>query len=114
MNTWQIRRYYFKTTYICLTDVTINRQRIFMRIYLSIILLIWTSAAFAQNVEKDITEKSVQRVISTLAADDMLGRSARVPEQIEKAAVFLDNEFKSIGLEPLKGLTGYRQEFIKG
>ncbi len=67
----------------------------------------------AQKVNKLIKEKNVSRIIKVLSADDMMGRSARKPEQIEKATAFIENEFKKIGLKPLKGLTGYRQEFQK-
>ncbi len=67
----------------------------------------------AQNVNKLIKEKNVVRIIKTLSADDMMGRSAMVPEQIEKATAFIESEFKKIGLTPLKGHNGFRQEFIK-
>ena len=67
----------------------------------------------AQKVNKLIKEKNVSRIIKTLSADDMMGRSARKPEQIEKATAFIEKEFKKIGLKPLKGLTGFRQEFTK-
>jgi hypothetical protein len=33
------------------------------------------------------------------------------PQQIEKATAFIADEFKKAGLQPLKGLTGFRQEF---
>lgn len=67
----------------------------------------------AQKVDKLITEKSVSRVIQTLSADDMMGRPAGNPDLMEKSTAFIENEFKQIGLTPLKGLTGYRQEFFK-
>ena len=67
----------------------------------------------AQKVNKLIKEKNVSRIIKTLSSDDMMGRSARKPEQIEKATAFIEKEFKKIGLKPLKGLTGFRQEFTK-
>ena len=67
----------------------------------------------AQKVNKLIKEKNVSRIIKVLSADDMMGRSARKPEQIEKATAFIENEFKKLDLKPLKGLTGYRQEFQK-
>lgn len=68
---------------------------------------------FSQPVEKFITEENVSRVIKTLAADDMMGRSAAQPEHIEKATAFIENEFKQIGLKTLTGLTTFRQEFKK-
>jgi hypothetical protein len=76
-------------------------------------LLFIGSAGFAQNVNKLIKEKNIARIIKTLSADDMMGRSAREPKQIEKATVFIENEFAKIGLKPLKGLSSFRQEFIK-
>jgi hypothetical protein len=80
------------------------------------IVLVFISITFrvsAQKVEKLIKEENVARVIKTLAADDMMGRSAEKPAEIEKATIFIENEFKGIGLQPLPGLTAYRQEFSK-
>ncbi|MBX2899990.1 MAG: M20/M25/M40 family metallo-hydrolase [Cyclobacteriaceae bacterium] len=42
-----------------------------------------------------------------------MGRSATQPEHIDKAAAFIANEFKAIGLTPLQGLKTFRQEFKK-
>ncbi|MEO7988207.1 MAG: M20/M25/M40 family metallo-hydrolase [Chryseolinea sp.] len=67
----------------------------------------------AQKTDKYITEKNVDRVIKALTTDEMMGRSAARPEHIEKATVFIEQEFKKIGLKPLKGLTSFRQEFLK-
>lgn len=66
-----------------------------------------------QPEQKFIKEENVTRVIKTLTADEMMGRSASRPEHIDKAAAFIASEFKSIGLKPLTGLTGFRQEFKK-
>ena len=70
-------------------------------------------AVHAQKENKYITAKNVERIIKTLSADDMLGRPANEPNKIEKATAFIENEFKKIGLNPLKGATGYRQPFTK-
>ena len=67
----------------------------------------------AQKTDKYITEKNVARVIKALTADEMMGRSAERPQDIEKATLFIEQEFKKIGLQPLKGLTSFRQEFLK-
>lgn len=67
----------------------------------------------AQQVEKHITEENVTRIISTLAADDMMGRSSMRPEHIEKATAFIESEFKKIGLKPLAGTNSFRQSFQK-
>ncbi|KAA3440227.1 M28 family metallopeptidase [Rufibacter hautae] len=59
---------------------------------------------------KNIQQKEVTRIVTTLAADDMMGRQTFTPG-IEKAADFISAEFKSIGLQPLAGDTDYKQEF---
>ena len=53
------------------------------------------------------------KIINTLAADEMRGRSALSPADINKAASFIEGEFKKAGLQPLSGLSGFRQEFQK-
>ncbi|MGZ4001500.1 MAG: M20/M25/M40 family metallo-hydrolase [Mucilaginibacter sp.] len=68
------------------------------------------SYSYAQNVNKLIKQEDVTRVISTLASDDMQGRATFTPG-IEKAAKFIESEYKQIGLEPMKGNDGYRQNF---
>lgn len=62
-----------------------------------------------QSLNK-IKEKEVTRIIQTLAADDMQGR-ATFSAGIDKAASFIVNEFKKIGLQPLTGQSGFRQSF---
>ncbi len=68
------------------------------------------SAAFAQDVNKLITKDEVYRVIKTLSADDMQGRATFTPG-IEKAAKFIEGEFKDTGLLPMAGDDGFRQNF---
>lgn len=68
---------------------------------------------FGQSADKLIKEENVTRVIRTLAADDMMGRSATQPQHIEKATAFIENEFRKIGLQTFTGLTSFRQEFKK-
>lgn len=80
-------------------------------IKLTLILFLITYVSQAQKVNKLIKEDEVKRIISTLASDDMMGRSAMQPQQIEKATAFIADEFKKIGLQPLKGANGFRQEF---
>lgn len=58
----------------------------------------------------DIDAASVKRVVTTLSADDMLGR-APFTSGIDKAADFIREEFASIGLIALDGLDGYLQRF---
>jgi hypothetical protein len=57
-----------------------------------------------------VAPATVERVLRTLAADDMQGRASGKPGA-QKAAEFLAAEFQRIGLEPLPGLTGYAQSF---
>jgi hypothetical protein len=78
-----------------------------------LVFVVSVQITYAQQVNKLITEENISRIIKTLAADDMKGRSATKPEHIEKATAFIESEFKKIGLKPLKGLTGFRQEFQK-
>lgn len=72
-----------------------------------------SKAAPALDLKKkpEISQKDVSRVIKTLAADDMEGRMIFTPG-IKKASDFLVNEFKTIGLEPLEGASGYTQDFV--
>jgi hypothetical protein len=53
---------------------------------------------------------SVERVITTLSADEMLGRG-KFTDGIDKAADFIRDEFASIGLEVLHGADDYLQRF---
>ncbi len=69
--------------------------------------------AVAQKENKFIKPENVTRIIKTLSADDMMGRPADNPQAIEKATAFIEKEFKKIGLKPLNGLSGFRQEFSK-
>src|SRR5665213_2196472 len=65
---------------------------------------------FAQDVNKLITQSDVERIIKTLSADDMRGRATFTPD-IERAAQFIESEYKQIGLKPMEGDAGYRQNF---
>jgi hypothetical protein len=82
-----------------------------MKKFLSVIALLAISAgSFAQDVDKLIKQDDVERIIKTLSADDMQGRATFTPG-IEKAAQFIESEYKQIGLQPMEGNTGYRQNF---
>ncbi|MDB5156258.1 MAG: family metallo-hydrolase, partial [Mucilaginibacter sp.] len=65
---------------------------------------------FAQDVDKLINKNDVERVIKTLSADDMQGR-ATFTSGIEKAAKFIENEYKTIALQPMEGNSSFRQNF---
>ncbi|MDB4902096.1 MAG: peptidase [Mucilaginibacter sp.] len=66
--------------------------------------------SFGQDINKLISQADVERVIKTLAADDMQGRGTFTPG-IEKAASFIESEYKQAGLLPFQGDDGYRQNF---
>lgn len=53
---------------------------------------------------------TVKRHLYTLASDEMEGRMTGTPG-IEKAAQYIENEFKRIGLTTFDGLDSYRQTF---
>lgn len=71
--------------------------------------LLLSQLVFAQN--PDIKEADVSRVIKTLSADDMRGRSALSPADIGKAADFIASEFKQAGLKYFDRASSYRQNF---
>ena len=58
----------------------------------------------------EINEVKTARILETLSADDMAGRRVNTPG-VEKAADFIANEFKSIGLETLKSEESFMQGF---
>jgi Zn-dependent M28 family amino/carboxypeptidase len=76
----------------------------------AIALVAVSAGGFAQDVDRLIQQADVERIIKTLSADDMQGRATFTPG-IEKAAKFIENEFKTIGLTPLEGNSGFRQSF---
>jgi hypothetical protein len=77
---------------------------------IALALLATGLSSFAQDVNKLIQQKDVERIIKTLSADDMQGRGTFTPG-IDKAATFIEGEFKQAGLQPLAGATGFRQNF---
>lgn len=77
------------------------------------LLVINSGLVCAQKTDKYITAADVSRVIGALSGDAMMGRSSLQPEYINRAADFIEGEFKAIGLKPLKGASSYRQEFRK-
>lgn len=71
-------------------------------------VLATTIGAFAQDVNKIIDQQNVERIIKTLSDDNMEGRATFTPG-IDRAAKFIEGEFKKIGLQPLKGESSFRQ-----
>lgn len=66
----------------------------------------------AQNIDKIITREYTDHLIKTLSSDEMQGRATFTPG-IDKAATFIESEFKKIGLQPLTGEKKFRQTFYK-
>ncbi|MCX2582796.1 M20/M25/M40 family metallo-hydrolase [Pedobacter sp. MR22-3] len=66
----------------------------------------------AQNIDKIITQEYTDHLIKTLSSDEMQGRETFTPG-IDKAATFIESEFKKIGLQPLTGEKNFRQTFYK-
>lgn len=73
-------------------------------------LLLIAACASVQNAATSFSEENVARIMKALSSDAMRGRSALTPD-IALATDFIDSEFTSIGLQPMKGLEGFRQEF---
>lgn len=80
------------------------------KFFVSFCLLGLMIAAKAQDLQTIITDAEVQRVVGTLASDEMEGRRT-FTKGIEKAAAFIAAEFKSYGIQPLKGSNQYLQSF---
>jgi len=68
------------------------------------------SISACERPEPQIDQASVERILSTLSADEMLGREAFTPGA-EMAAEFIAAEFASIGLDYFGDLPGYQQRF---
>ena len=72
-------------------------------------LLIFASCAI-KKAQAPLAQNDVERIIKTLSSDEMQGRAVFTPG-IEKAARFIEDEFKQIGLEPMATQGSFRQEF---
>jgi len=78
---------------------------------LAIGLLVLQSCAAQSKKAPKIDSEEVSRVLKTLSADDMMGRSALKPEEIKKSADFISQEFKRAGLFFFNGAESYMQNF---
>lgn len=74
------------------------------------LLISATSFLFAQDIDAIINAKEAERIEKTLSSDDMRGRRTFTPD-IDRAADFIVNEFKKIGLQTLNNNGNYKQEF---
>lgn len=75
--------------------------------YYSILLLATFSCISFAN---DISVASIEKDMQFLASDDLKGRLAGSPE-ISIAEDYIATQFKQAGLQPLKGLTSFKQTF---
>lgn len=73
-------------------------------------LFIFYQASQAQTIDQIINRKEVQRIESFLSSDKMEGRKTFSPA-INRAAAFISDEFKSIGLKTFKDANNFRQPF---
>lgn len=85
-------------------------QIITMNKMLALLAVVCLSCTAQKKTQQPAAIDDVQRIIKTLSADDMMGRAAFTPGA-EKAASFIENEFRKIGLQPMPGQTGFRQNF---
>lgn len=80
------------------------------KLYAGFIAILFLASCAVQKPEQIIKEADVARIIKTLSSDEMEGRGTFTPG-IDKAAKFIENEFKQIGLKPLDGDNDFRQDF---
>jgi Zn-dependent M28 family amino/carboxypeptidase len=77
------------------------------KISLGLLVLFGLTAQAQSGIQKS----EVTRIETELSSDAMEGRSLFTPG-IEKASVFIEGEFKRIGLTYYKELQSYRQDFL--
>lgn len=77
---------------------------------LTIALVAITFQGFSQDADQLIKQADVEQTIKTLASDDMQGRRT-FTSGIEKAAQYIEGQFKAIGLKPLSNDKDFRQQF---
>ncbi len=80
------------------------------RFFVTGLLTMTTHFLFAQDIDKVINAKEVERIEKVLASDAMRGRKVYSPE-IDKAADFIASEFKAAALKTWNNSNNYRQEF---
>ena len=84
----------------------VNQSNLMRKVAFSFLLLFTHLFLGAQIITEDLIKKH----ITILSSDEMEGRKAGT-RGIEKAARYIENEFKKIGLNKFDGLSTYRQEF---
>ena len=80
------------------------------RILVTGLLMTTTFFVFAQDIDAIINAKEVERIERKLASDEMRGRRVFTPD-IDRAADFIADEFKKIGLQTWGNSGSYMQEF---
>jgi len=78
--------------------------------FVGLLILTGLNSSFSQKKDHIVETSFIERVLHGLASDDMRGRHAFTPDA-ERAADFIANEFKEIGLKPYEG-TSYKQNFV--
>lgn len=82
----------------------------FNKIQAGLAAILFLSSCALQRSEPTVHQDEITRIIQTLSADEMQGRATFTPG-IDRAASFIESEFKKIGLQPLTGENDFRQEF---
>lgn len=77
---------------------------------LGISILLGINSSFGQQNGNIVELKFIERVLNGLASDEMRGRHAFTPDA-ERAADFIANEFKEIGLKTYEN-NSYKQSFV--
>ena len=80
-----------------------------MKKFFLLLFITVTIVACAQKQDEIINAREVQRIESVLASDEMRGRKAGTPD-IDRAAAFIEDEFKKAGLQPFQG-NNFLQQF---
>ncbi|HVU58456.1 MAG TPA: M28 family peptidase [Puia sp.] len=81
-----------------------------MKILLTCLILCFCTGLSAQNIDAIINPKSVEDIEKVLSSDAMRGRATFTPD-IERAAAFIETQFKAAGLKTLDGGPSYLQPF---
>jgi Zn-dependent M28 family amino/carboxypeptidase len=81
-----------------------------MKTLFYIVLILCASQFYGQKSNDTVALSDLKRHLNILASDAMEGRETGTPG-IEKAAVYLETEFKRLGLRPGNG-ENFRQEYV--
>jgi Zn-dependent M28 family amino/carboxypeptidase len=79
-------------------------------ILLAPLLLLICCRLCAQDIGKIINPAAVENIEKVLSADNMRGRACFTPD-IERAADYIETQFKAAGLQTWNGSSSYRQPF---